>query len=39
MFAEEETDPLVISTYSFESNVPTKYYDFDHLEAEYWQSP
>jgi hypothetical protein len=32
MFAEEEEDPLAVTSYSIESNVPTKYYDLEHLE-------
>jgi hypothetical protein len=39
MFADEVgNDPLAMTTYSIESNVPTRYYDLDHLEAEYWES-
>ncbi len=27
-----EEDPLMISTHSYESGIPTKYYDFEQLE-------
>lgn len=34
MFEDDyiEEDPLMVSTHSFESGIPTKYYDFEQLE-------
>ena len=32
-----EEDPVMVSTHSFESGIPTKYYDFDQLDPYGWQ--